>query len=99
MGASEQHRFVENARNARTDGGIETAAHMLSGLAMFDILPALASLDRFTRDRVLGAARTALAPGAFQRIQFAATVVTASKVRRPPPPCPTIRWMTPAGIS
>jgi hypothetical protein len=34
MGASDQHRFVEAARNARTDGGVETAANMLSGLAM-----------------------------------------------------------------
>jgi uncharacterized protein DUF4329 len=84
MGASEQSRFVENARNARTGGGVETAAHMLSGLAMFDILPALASLDRFTRERVLGMARTALSPGALQRVQFAATVVTTSKVPTPP---------------
>lgn len=84
MGASEQLRFVENARNARTDGGVETAAHMLSGLAMFDILPALASLDGFTRDRVLGKARTALAAGSFQRIQFAATVVTTLRVPTPP---------------
>jgi hypothetical protein len=80
MGASEQQIFVEAARNARTDGGVDTAAHMLSGLAMFDILPALASLDRFSRDRVLGRARSALAPGAFQRIQFAAAVVATLKI-------------------
>lgn len=88
MGASDQYRFVEAARNARTDGGIEAAAHMLSGLAMFDILPALASLDRYSRDRVLGIARAALAPGAFQRVQFAATVVTSLKVRTPPASLP-----------
>lgn len=84
MGAPEQSRFVEAARNARSDGGVETAAHMLSGLAMFDILPALAVLDRFSRDRVMAIARTALAPGAFQRVQFAATVV--STLRMPTPP-------------
>jgi hypothetical protein len=67
MGASEQHRFVEAARNARTDGGVETAANMLSGLAMFDILPALATLDHFSRDRVLGRASSALSPTSGRR--------------------------------
>jgi hypothetical protein len=88
MGASEQHRFVEAARNARTDGGVETAAHMLSGLAMFDILPALATLDHFSRDRVLGRARSALAPGAIERVQFAAVVVTTLKLPKPPASLP-----------
>ena len=88
MGATEQNRFVEAARNARSDGGVETAAHMLSGLAMFDILPALAALDRYSRDRVLGLARTALAPGAFQRVQFAATVVSNLRMPVPPPGLP-----------
>jgi Domain of unknown function (DUF4329) len=88
MGASEQQRFVEAARNARTDGGVDTAAHMLSGLAMFDILPALGSLDHFSRDRVLGRARSVLAPGAFQRIQFAAAVVATLKIPTAPASLP-----------
>jgi uncharacterized protein DUF4329 len=88
MGASEQHRFVEAARNARTDGGVDTAANMLSGLAMFDILPALATLDHFSRDRVLGRARSALSPGAVERVQFAAAVVTSWKLPRPPASLP-----------
>jgi hypothetical protein len=80
MGVAEQNRFVDAARNARTDGGVETAAHMLSGLAMFDMLPALAALDRFSRDRVLEIARRALALGAFQRVEFAAYVVMNVKM-------------------
>lgn len=84
MGTPDQNRFVEAARNARSDGGVETAAHMLSGLAMFDILPALAILDRFSRDRVMAIARSALAPGAFQRVQFAATVVSTLSMPTPP---------------
>lgn len=88
MGASEQQRFVEAARNARTDGGVDTAANMLSGLAMFDILPALATLDHFSRDRVLGRARSALSPGAVERVQFAAAVVTSLKLPTPPASLP-----------
>jgi hypothetical protein len=60
----------------------------VSGLAMFDILPALATLDHFSRDRVLGRARSALSPGAAERVRFAAAFVTTLRMPRSPAALP-----------
>ena len=63
-------------------------AHALSGLAMFDVLPALDGIDKATRERVLQAGRSALAPGAFRRIDFATLVVATKTLRKQPPDLP-----------
>jgi len=60
MAALDQRRFVEAAAMHGPTGGVDTAALMLSGLAMFGILPALVALDRYSRDRVLGDALRSL---------------------------------------
>jgi hypothetical protein len=97
MGAADRNSFIEAARNARSDGGVETAAHRSSGLAMFDILPALASLDRFSRDRVPVVARRALAAGALERVQYAATVISTLKMPTAPQQLPQDQVVMPAG--
>jgi Domain of unknown function (DUF4329) len=84
MGAIDQHRFLEAVRAGRGDGNWSATARALGGLAMFDILPALAQVDEETREQILRAGRGALALGAFQRIEFAKTVISTQMMVSPP---------------
>jgi hypothetical protein len=77
MGAIERNGFTEAVRMARSDGNWAAPANALSGLAMFDMLPALAAIDPPARDRVLTASRSALVRAAFERIEFAEDIVSS----------------------
>jgi hypothetical protein len=76
MGLIDRNEFSEAVRVARSDGNWGAPANVLSGLAMFDILPALAAVDEPARQRVLQAGRTALVRDAYDRIDFAKDVVS-----------------------
>lgn len=84
MGAIDQHRFLEAVRVGRGDGNWSATARALGGLAMFDILPALAQVDEETRQQILRAGRGALALRAFERIEFAKTVISTKRMVSPP---------------
>jgi len=84
MGANDQHRFLETVRVGRGDGNWSATARALGGLAMFDILPALAQVDEETREQILLAGRGALPLGAFERIEFAKTVISTQMMVSPP---------------
>jgi len=84
MGASDQLRFLDAVRVGESDGNWAEAARALSSLELFDILPALAQVDEQARARILFAGRVVLARGAFERIEFAKTVVTTRKLSSAP---------------
>jgi hypothetical protein len=84
MGAIDQHRFLEAVRVGRGDGNWSAIARALGGLAMFDILPALARVDEETREQILRAGRGVLALRAFERIEFAKTVISTQRMVPPP---------------
>jgi hypothetical protein len=84
MGAIDQHRFLEAVRVGRGDGNWSATARALGGLAMFDILPALARVDEETRDQILRAGKGVLALAALKRIEFAKTVISTQMMVSPP---------------
>ena len=84
MGALDQNRFLEAVRVGRGDGNWSASARALSALEMFDVMPALAQVDEATRQRILDAGRGALARGAFERIEFAKTVISTQMMVSPP---------------
>src|SRR6478609_10994201 len=86
MAITDQNRFlvaVQLARSSGTKPDWDKAANILSGLAMGDILPALAAIDVPARESVrYGAVRT-LVRAAGRRIDLAITAVSDKVLDNP----------------
>ena len=75
MGAEHQQQFRDTVAAAQVSGDWDAAANKLSSLAMFDILPALASITPAQVDQVMQAGRRCLVDGAYRRIEYGKNVV------------------------